>query len=174
MKRKIIALCIGLFFIIIAFFLKYQFHSSGYHYPIHVSGGDDFVYLSHDGKPLIEYSYSNYAWVPTNYGEVIFEDGIIYAFDCDDKVDINISDCLTKKIRTVSNQDLKLLKDLGKQLKNSIQRKNTANDFGEILISYYLDHQKVILAGVGDNEYTNSSVASSEILKILKKYGFYL
>lgn len=176
MKKNVFLLLIMIFIVLgIGIFFKLSLlDNKSYHYPKRVSGGDDFQFLIHHSKEMILFSYSNYAWVPTHYGEIIFEDGFHYAFDCNETKSLSATECLTKKLGKISNRDLKELKRLGNEMKDKTKIQYSASDFGEILISFHYNGRSFSLIGRGDQEINNQDIYCKKILKILRKYDIYV
>lgn len=140
------------------------------HTPKHIKSGKAME-LSYDDV-LISYSFSNYAWSQVDYGELVFNDGKRYLYNCTFKGD---KECVYKAKGTIKSKDLNNIKKYGKTLDNkSIKMENTANDAGENSIKYYKNGDAIYLKGRGDNKIDNNSTESKKILKILKKYRIYI
>ena len=144
------------------------------HYPERVEVNEDTDYIMNEDGVLIEYSFSNYAWGATYYGKVILNSGDIYLFDCGDDKDKTVGDCLVKKVGSVEEADLFKIKSSGDVLQKETSTKNTADDFGELLIAYKNGEQNIILNGKGDNRIKNDTKEAKEVLKVLKKYDIYI
>lgn len=68
--------------------------------------------LEEDYSVLVEKSYSNYAWGKVYNGTAICSNGKIYQFDGKlDKENVLKSENKKKKIKTVSDGDLRLIKE---------------------------------------------------------------
>ncbi len=135
-------------------------------------GMEDFVTTS-DSK-FIEYSYTNFAWSSTYYGELVMNNGDIYTFNCNDDRNLNPNNCLIKKIDSISNSDLNKIKKALEKVQGNFEIKNEMNDFGQVNISIIKDGEEIVLIGKGDNKITNDSEGVKDILKVLKKYDIYV
>lgn len=137
----------------------------------------------HD-KVILDSIYSNYAWGFIYYGKFVLGNGNIYSVELkeSDKNDslsqfrLN-SDFLInhkgKKVGKISQKDLNQLYKYLIHFKNDYTNiKNTAQDAGSYIISYYNydDNQKYIITETGDNEFKNKNKNTEKIIKILKKY----
>ena len=68
---------------------------------------------------MVESSYSNYAFGKVHKGTVICSNGKLYEFDGElNKTDASKSDNAKKKIKTVSESDLKLIKEYINNIEN--------------------------------------------------------
>lgn len=137
-----------------------------------VLGIEDFVTTNE--SRFIEYSYANFAWNSTYYGQVVMDSGDIYTFNCNDDRNLNPNNCLIKKIDSISSNDMNKIKKELEKVQGNYEIKNEMDDFGQINISIIKDGEEIVLIGKGDNKVTNSSDGVKEILKILKKYDIYV
>lgn len=135
-------------------------------------GVENFVSTS-DSK-FIEYSYTNFAWTSTYYGELVMNSGDIYTFNCNDDRNLNPNNCLIKKKDSVSSNDMEKIYKYLEQVQGDFEIKNEMDDFGQVNISIVKDGEEIVLIGRGDNKITNDSDGVKDILKILKKYDIYV
>lgn len=135
-------------------------------------GMEDFVSTS-DSK-FIEYSYTNFAWSSTYYGELVMKNGDVYSFNCNDDRNLNPNNCLIKKFDSISTNDMNKIEIALEKVQGNFEVKNEMNDFGQVNISIVKDGEEIVLIGKGDNKITNDSEGVKEILKILKKYNIYV
>lgn len=144
------------------------------HYPRMVNTNTTTRYINTSDNKLIEFSYSNFAWNYTYYGEMVMDNGDIYAFNCSDLQEYNANNCLVRKVDSISNEDFKKIVKYGKNITEKYNTKNEMNDYGEVTISMVKDDIEIVLIAKGDNKITNSSKNISELLKLLKKYDIYV
>lgn len=136
-----------------------------------------------DNKVLIEINYSNYAWVPTNKGIIICNNGDIYKYDISkEELDYNMT--LEEKSKYLISKGQKTNKKLSqsklKSLKNYLKNYNDDNlisknigcDIGMTYYTYYdyENNTKVVISATGDTDITNNHKDTKNILNIIKKY----
>lgn len=120
---------------------------------------------------LVEKSYANYAWGKVYNGTVICNNGEIYEFDGElDKVDVLKSQNTKKKIKTVSESDLRLIKEYITSIEEKYEEKSVGCDMGSSSISIYSNDKRIVLSETGDWERNNTSKYTRELLQIISKY----
>lgn len=120
---------------------------------------------------LVEKSYANYAWGKVYKGTVICNNGKIYEFDGElDKVDVLKSENTKKKIKTVSESDLRLIKEYITSIEEIYEERSVGCDMGSSSISVYSNDIRIVLSETGDWERNNTSKYTRELLQIIGKY----
>lgn len=120
---------------------------------------------------LVEKSYANYAWGQVYNGTVICNNGEIYEFDGRlDKVDVLRSENIKKKIKTVSEGDLRLIKEYITRIEEIYEERHVGYDMGSFFISIYSNDKEIVLRQTGDWEIINTSKYTGELLQIINKY----
>lgn len=147
-----------------------------------------FVLLIHlnNKKIIVEDSYINWAWGFVYRGTIICDDGSIYEFSMNDKrykylksykdlkLNIAILNNKTKYVGKISEEDLKKIKELSKDIKSENFQKNESGgcDMGQhsIDIWNYDLNKRITLYTFGDWRGSNSSKNTNELINIIKKY----
>ena len=151
------------------------------------------ILIKADKSLLAVNSYSNFAWSPSFSGTAIFDDGTIYSWkfhgtsNMDYKKYIGMNNIDTKKglekfiikkgskkIKYVSQNDLKLLKELINNLSvdnTNYQKECHGADMGTSSISVYKENEEYKLAEYGDCDGESKSNNVQELLTLIKKYN---
>lgn len=125
---------------------------------------DEMAEMSYSKEDIIaEMSYTNYAWVYSYYGKLIYGDGSIYSF----------SDSHKNKelIGNVSESDLKEMKKYSKAIDDKkIVGSSSACDMGAWCIYVWNDKKKILLKETGDWDRENKNPNAKKLINIIEKY----